>query len=227
MAGTAMWTVWAHRTSAGWAMVRPTGGNRIPSCRGDDGLLDTVPEPVVVELRGSCVNPGSDRGFEPRDVYSLRIYRNRLHRYDDDGPEVSLQSMNTARSFTLSHYDRKAPRLKALREGLGTPRRAGCEARWPRLGLTARACGGRVTRLTLTGARWRLEGDAEADAFVTGQEVLIGDSVPLARYLDARLAKLPTHGRLRLPPMRIGRVRVAVSVVTRADHIVAIDFAIR
>jgi hypothetical protein len=56
--------------------------------------------------------------------------------------------------------------------------------------------------------------------------VEIGDAVPLAHYLDARLAKLPTDGRLRLRRMRIGSARVTISVVTRSDHITAIEIAI-
>jgi hypothetical protein len=236
-AGTSVWTVYAHRssgTSSDWAVVRPSRASRVPACIGADGLFTTVPEPVVRELREVCANPSASHGYEPIPYQTLRIFRNRRHEYDMLGPEVDLDILSESKGhgpgfFSLTKNGPapgSRPTLKRLREAFGTSRRNGCQDRWRRVGLTATACHGRVTKLTLRGP-WLLTPDSEAPVETVGPEVEIGDAVPLARYLDARLAKLPADGRLRLPRMRIGKARVTVSVVTRNDHITAIEIAIR
>jgi len=233
-AGTAIWTVFAHRpsaTSTDWTLVRPSAGNRMPPCIGEGGLFTTVPEPVVRELREGCANPSESQGYEPLGVRSLRIFRNRKHDYDDLGPDITLETLSEEPGsgyFIIDRYGRAAP-LQALRAGFGTTRRRGCRHEWPRFGISARACRGDVSRLTLTGSAWRLEGDPEQDRdrYTRGQPVLIGDPVPLARYLDARLAKLPSAGQLRLPRMRIGKTLVTVTVLTRDDRIHAVEITFK
>jgi hypothetical protein len=236
-AGTNVWTVYAHRsgaTSTDWAVVRPSTASRIPPCIGEDGLFTTVPEPVVRELREVCANPSSSGGYEPIPYLTLRVFRNRRHQYDELGPSIDLDSLSEVKGSTSGLYElsHDGPRpgsrstLKDLRRAFGSSRRNGCQDRWPRLGLTATACRGLVTKLTLRGP-WLLAPDEEAPVETVGPEARIGDAVPLAHYLDARLAKLPEDGRLRLPRMRIGAARVTVSVVTRSDHITAIEIAMR
>lgn len=235
-AGTAVWTVWAHRasaTSADWTTVRPSGASRVPPCTGEGGLFATVPEAVVRELHEECV---TQQGYRPGPNLRFRAFWNVEHEFDDLGQSIGLPSLSDVNgrgsgSFSVA---KDGPPLDAgpnptprmLREAFGTPRRTGCRAHWARIGLTAKVCRGRVTRLTLTGP-WQFSVAGETSQDVTGPEVRVGDAVPLARYLDRGLAKLAANGRLRLPRLRIAKTRVIIHVVTRADRIVAIDVAIR
>jgi hypothetical protein len=134
-AGTAVWTVWAHRsspTAADWATTRPTESSRVPPCTGEDGLLTVVPEAVVRDLREECVDPG-DGIYRPAPVLTLRLFRNASHEFDSIGPSLELTSLSEGsvkRSgrFSIGRdgppYDAGSdPRLKELSEAFGKPKR--------------------------------------------------------------------------------------------------------
>ena len=238
-AGTAVWTVWAHRssaTSADWTVVRPTEASRVPPCTGEGGLFATVPLAVVRELHAECYDPSSGKGYEPSPNLRFDPYWNVKHEFDDLGQSISLDSLSevNGRGGGLFSITKDGPPLGSgpnptpatLRDAFGTPRRRGCQARWPRIGLVAKVCGGRLTKLTLTGP-WQFSVSAETTEDVTGEVVRVGDAVPLARYLDRGLAKLPANGRLRLPRMRIAQTRVTIHVVSRDDRITAVEISLR
>jgi hypothetical protein len=238
-AGTAVWTVWAHRSSAtagDWTTMRPTEASRVPPCTGEDGLLTVVPEAIVGDLRGECVDPADGR-YRPAPVLRLSLFRNASHEFDSIGPSLDLTSSSesgTARTgyFSIGRdgppYDAGSdPRLKNLTKAFGKPRRTGCSARWMRYGLTAKACGGgRVTSITLA-APWLLVSDSEDVAHNINASVRIGDDIALASALDPRLARLRPDGRLRLPMPRIGTAQVTVHAVTRGGRITAITIKLR
>jgi hypothetical protein len=238
-AGTALWTVWAHRsspTATDWVRTRPTESSRVPPCTGEDGLFTVVPEAVVRDLRQECVGPG-DTVYRPAPVLRLDLFRNALHEFDSLGPSLHLtssseRSLKRSGFFSIGRdgppYDAGSdPRLKDLTEAFGAPKRSGCTARWKRYGLTARACGGgRITSITL-GAPWLLQGDSEDTEHSSNASVRVGDDIALASALDPRLKALRANGRVRLPMPRIGTAQVTVHVVTRNSRISAITLKLR
>ena len=157
-AGSALWTLYAHRstaTSADWTIADLRQDYRVPPCHGPDGLLNQIAPAVVRELRGECNVLGS--GNRPQPELYLDIFRNARHRFDDLGPWIDLQAASGRRAG-LINIERPArpPTFAAIARDLGRPRRRGCHAHWPHFSLWATACGrDRVTTLTLH-APWAL-----------------------------------------------------------------------
>jgi hypothetical protein len=217
-------------TGEDWVTVRPPESSRVPPCTGEDGLFRAVPEAVVRDLRGECVD-ARDGVYRPAPVLTLRLFRNASHEFDSIGPSLDLISLSerTVKRSGMFTIEREAsdPRLKDLTNAFGKPRRAGCAARWKRYELTAKACGGgRVTSMTL-GAPWQLESDFEDVVHSINANVRVGDDAALASALDPRLKALRADGRLRLPMPRIGTARVTVRVITRGGRITAIMLKLR
>lgn len=222
-AGTLVLEVWARRstpTSTDWRIVGPKYASRVHPCRGKEGLLTSVPERIVRDLRVQC---NTSRGARPAPRLELSIFRNALHEFADIGPWLSLYS--NSGSFSLYGDPEEPspyPKLADLTEAFGTPQRTGCTAFWPRIDLRATACtDDRVTQLILR-SPWLLEQDIEGDDR-GGAMVRVGDHVTLARYLDYRLKPLRANGSLVLAQLRIGHADITATVITAHARITAIQ----
>ncbi len=218
-AGTLVLEVWARRstpTSKAWKIVGPKYATRVHPCRGEGGLLNSVPERIVRDLREQCTTRSGARPAPRLDLY---IFRNALHEFDDVGPFLNLGPFGL---YDDPEEPAPHPTLADLTEAFGTPRRTGCTAAWPRIDLRATACtDGRVTQLTLR-SPWLLSQDSEGGDR-GGASVRVGDHVTLARYLDYRLKPLRANGSFVLARMRIGLADVTATVITAHARITAIQ----
>jgi hypothetical protein len=209
----------------------------VPPCTGKDGLFELVPEAVVRDLREECAGPKS--GYRPTPILRLEVDRDADHELDD-GPELFLSSDSDPANGGGDGFlaiDRDGPplgagskpTLKDLKAAFGKPRRTHCGARWAKLALKATVCASGVVRKLTLGTPWQLFRDTELGdrKGVGNAEVLVGDTVELAHYLDPRLATLGPNQRLRLSKLRIGKADVTTTVVTHDGHITAIEIAIQ
>jgi hypothetical protein len=196
--------------------------------------LTLVPETVVRDLREQCVDRAGDR--RPAPILMLDVFRD-AHRQDDGSGSVTLSSLSDVNQGRPGYFyidpsgpplgSGSDPRLAALIEAFGAPRRSGCRAHWPRVALWATACtADHVTKLALR-APWRLEPDGQDFTTAGRATVRVGDRVSLARYLDPRLRKLPAHAHCLLPRMQIATTTIVVTVVTRRGRITEIKIDIQ